>query len=141
MDNTQFGTNGTWNPGVNYRIDQMISQPDGKIICLGSDSAHARVLRYVSNKPNGMFDMSIQKLNIWQNDHQVFITSNGNKKFSISKAQISSMEGKLVHVLDINNLPKQLDKQVLQLPENLVRGIYILSLKFGNEVQNLKIQL
>ncbi len=141
LDNTQFGTNGTWNPGANYRIDQMISQPDGKIICLGSDSAHARVLRYVSNKPNGMIDMSIQKLNVWQSDHQVFITSNGNKKFSISNAYICSMVGKIVSVLDVSNLPKQLDKQVLQLPENLVRGIYILSLKFGNEVQNLKIQL
>ena len=138
-DNLLFATAGTWNPGVNYRIDQMVSQADGKILSFGSDSSHARILRYNSTKTDGIIDNVSSAATLYQLDHDVVI------EFSSLPSSVAyslySINGNLINRITTNQINKIGNKDIIHLPDGLSKGLYLFVAEFSDNRYSLKVRL
>lgn len=135
-NNLLYATSGTWNPGVNYRIDQMVSQPDGKIVCFGSDSSHARILRYNTNKANGISEHGQSRFDMYQQGHSIIIKSFNDNNTSF---KLVDMNGKLIRQLNQTDIQRTGNDTHVELPASIASGMYIFVMENKRVTQSLKI--
>ena len=137
-DNLQFGMGGSWSTSTNYRIEKMLGQLNGKVLAMGSDSLHPRILRYKSDQafPTAIEEIvtSAPQFNYFNNTVQIKLAHSLLK----SKASLFSGTGSLVYKFE-NNLVSTNEKEInLLLPSNLAKGVYIIILESKSEIHRYK---
>jgi hypothetical protein len=128
--NNNFGTNGTWNTTANYRIDAMVSQADGAIVCLGSDSLHARILRYKSDQH---FPAAINNANpiYYYQDYDAIYLSNNT---TIESIKLYNIQGQLLQNNNKNKCVVIDNYLKIITPNTIPKGIYFLQINTLNNV-------
>jgi len=141
INNASFSTNGTWNTTVNYRVEKMVSQPDGKVICFGTDSIHTRILRYGNGSKSGIGQVSLPAFSLYQSDKNVYLTSPEGIQNDAYQLYLYSANGQLVKKYSSSELQNNGNRIQIALPDALPPGIYILNAAGKNYMQSLKVVL
>lgn len=134
--NTDFTSDGLYFSPNNDNIAKMIAQPDNKVLVLGTDMVHPRLMRFIQNKATTPTAIpSLQAANsdikMWSYQQDYYLTFNENRKDF--KVVLYSIDGKIIRTYtqkDAENIGG--NSFHLKLPDSLSKGLYILKAESGN---------
>lgn len=136
IPNNQFGNSGTWNTPINFRIEKMLCQADGKILAVGSDSVNPRIIRYASNQTTASEVINKTNNTIYQTGHSIYFSAQKDSKLS---AKLFSMNGNLIKTYNESDFNNSDRNHVVQLPQSLVKGIYLFQLYENETSETIKV--
>jgi uncharacterized delta-60 repeat protein len=124
--NTSFGTNGIFASGTRDRVSNMIAQPDNKVLVLGTDGMHPRLLRFLGNGPTGIKELSpANQIQIWSADGRCFIDF--GSKTPAFVASLLSVDGKVIGRWSAQQCSHVRDGVfAIALPQDMARGVYLM---------------
>jgi uncharacterized delta-60 repeat protein len=144
--NTNFAAGGVTNPTgiINHnsldKAFRMITQPDNKILILGADNLHPRIMRIKGDElpiPSMVSPINTVNNKLWVAGEKALITTERTDDYK--EAALYAIDGRLLknyHNSDFKNESSNLVS--LQLPSGIAHGVYILSVNQKSGAQQLK---
>ena len=139
--NTQFTGNGIYLSGTYDKISCMIAQPDNKMLLLGTNGLHPRLLRFKANKGTGVGSVAQSNdISLWAADGRCFIQfAHDEQAFT---AALLSIDGKVLNRWSAPDFTAAGEhKYSMTLPSGLPQGMYLLRVDSREGTKVLKLAL
>ncbi|MCF8451435.1 MAG: hypothetical protein K9G49_16300 [Taibaiella sp.] len=144
--NTQFAAGGVANPTgtiSNSTYDKafrLITQPDNKILILGADSEHPRIMRIKGDElPTAVQGIATTTATnkVWVAAGRAFVTTDGNDENKA--ATVTSIDGRVIRTYSNAEFKNNGNNvTTLQLPGDMPHGVYVLSVHQHSGAQQVK---
>jgi len=142
--NTQFATNGWYATGNYDKISKMIAQPDNKVLLLGSNGLHPRLMRFQAsiNTSLGNELPQQEEVKLWSAGSTVYCKLLKEEEGSKLQLNLYGIDGKLLQSYnsgDCNSNGSGIYQ--LSLPQHLPAGVYVVSMVCGNLQKTISVVL
>ncbi len=142
--NTQFAAGGVTNPlgAINNdsydKAFRMLTQPDNKILIMGAGDVHPKLMRITGDEApvTAVSEAAAGKLKLWVAEGNAYIS--GLDTGENMDARLMSADGRIMTNWNADNLIKMGSTGILQLPDGLTPGMYILSVQTREGRQQVK---
>lgn len=144
VPNTQFTSNGIYSTANYDKVTKMIAQPDNKLLLLGSDEYHPRLMRFKANTITGVPELAPKPgdVSLWstgKDAYWTFAEGSGQKDFHLN---IFSIDGKMIHSYNKQDcIATSKSGYSVALPGGLPSGIYVLQLITTEKQVTIKVAL
>lgn len=142
--NTQFVPNGWYATSTYDKVSKMIAQPDNKVLLLGSDGLHPRLMRFKASIGTAVSPLQQQAkaTALWTEGHTVRFQLQEGTASTDTRLYLYTIDGKLLQHFSRNDCSSTgRDQYRMELPFGLPPGVYVMQLTASGKSYAIKLLL
>ncbi len=134
--NTGFAPGGSVNMGTYDKATKMLTLPDNKILIMGADNTHPKLMRIAGDAPPALTShLDIAAPGTWVADGYIHVkVANSAENTEVS---LFAIDGKLLKRYGNSDFTGS-DVKTAQLPADMPGGVYMLSVHQKSGIENIK---